>query len=206
MDCLPTPGFSRRRWRETPAQAEYTCGSSAMVLSVDPSDAGIGRLDHDDELAAWVAAVNFAARQARRSRPRLRRDARGAPAPGCWRSRRRAAPRRGSACESAAGDQGAAVDGGLIEPRCVSFSCSMRGGRAGRTGDHLVDPHAQARSCRPSPTASAGITTAVRNRNAKISMRLRRGRPVVVASGGHTVALRQIREMDGIRAVALLQI
>ena len=56
--------------------------------------ARIERLDHDDELAARIAAMDFAARQRKRSRPRLRRVARAGPGPGCWRFRRRAAPRR----------------------------------------------------------------------------------------------------------------
>jgi hypothetical protein len=44
--------------------------------------------------------------------------------------------------------------------------CSL-GWRTGRAGRHLVDPDGE-------PVSSAGIRTAVRKRNAKTSMRLRR--------------------------------
>ena len=59
--------------------------------------ARVRRIDHDDELALGIAAVDFASGQRQRWRLRPRRDARAAPAPECWRFRRRAARPRGPA-------------------------------------------------------------------------------------------------------------
>ena len=54
-------------------------------------------------------------------------------------------------------------------------------------------------------TASAGITTAVRKRKAKISMRLRRGRAPVSSPATDILPLIDVGELHGIGAVALLQ-
>ena len=53
--------------------------------------AGVRRVDHDDELALGIAAVDLASGQRRDRGFHARRGARAAPAPECWRSRRRAA-------------------------------------------------------------------------------------------------------------------
>ncbi len=166
--------------------------------------ARIERLDHDDELAARIAAIDLAARQRKRWRLRLRRDARAGPGPGCWRFRRRAVPRRGSGVSGAACDEGAAIDSLVLSHGCFS-SCSMRGRRPGRAGHHLVDPHRK-------PVASDR-----RRRRARASPpRSGTGRRRFPCACGADVQLSSlptdilllfsISGIDGIRAVALLQI
>ena len=70
-------------------------GQQRELVEGGPERAGIRRVDHDDELALGIAAIDLASVQGQNCGFDARRGAPAAPAPECWRFRRRAELPRG---------------------------------------------------------------------------------------------------------------